>query len=172
MKVEQVLHMVGGAGETSNALNYEFQEKSLFIMTKPMPEDAIEGVYELLLPERTVVADLGCSSGPNTFAGGLRGARRRQWHVGRHGASGATGDPVKEQKGDMLVPYYVVGLPGSFYGRRFPCRSVHLFHSSPTILKCQVLRGLETEQGASLNERNIYLAETSPPEVIETCQHF
>ncbi|RZS08728.1 hypothetical protein BHM03_00039742 [Ensete ventricosum] len=38
-----------------------------FIMTMSMLEDTIEGVYEMLLPERMVVADLGCSSGRNTM---------------------------------------------------------------------------------------------------------
>ncbi|RWV89022.1 hypothetical protein GW17_00048852 [Ensete ventricosum] len=94
MKVEQVLHMLGGTGEASSALNsFEFQvgssstvcmnlkciaaylitglqlryRRNHFIMTMSMLEDTIEGVYEMLLPERMVVADLGCSSGRNTM---------------------------------------------------------------------------------------------------------
>jgi jasmonate O-methyltransferase len=30
----------------------------------------------------------------------------------------------------VTPPYYVAGLPGSFYTRLFPCHSVHFFHSS------------------------------------------
>ncbi|RRT79624.1 hypothetical protein B296_00004388 [Ensete ventricosum] len=94
MKVEQVLRMLGGTGEASSALNsFEFQvgssstvcmnlkciaaylitglqlryRRNHFIMTKSMLEDTIEGVYEMLLPERMVVADLGCSSGRNAM---------------------------------------------------------------------------------------------------------
>ena len=37
-------------------------------------------------------------------------------------------------KGDSLPPYYVAGLPGSFYTRLFPDRSVHLFHSSYSLM--------------------------------------
>lgn len=36
----------------------------------------------------------------------------------------------KKVEGELLVPYYVVGVAGSFYGRLFPCASVHFFHSS------------------------------------------
>jgi len=32
--------------------------------------------------------------------------------------------------GVVPPPYYVAGLPGSFYSRLLPCNSVHLFHSS------------------------------------------
>ncbi|RRT79625.1 hypothetical protein B296_00004389 [Ensete ventricosum] len=90
----------------------------------------------------------------------------------------------------MHAPYHVVGVPGSFYGRLFPCRRTpcclsllrqsHLALSGYPLQWLLVLytllvpQGLETEQeqGASLNKRNIYLAETSPPQVIETYQHF
>jgi jasmonate O-methyltransferase len=31
-------------------------------------------------------------------------------------------------------PYYVAGLPGSYYRKLFPRRSVHLFHSSYSLM--------------------------------------
>jgi jasmonate O-methyltransferase len=36
----------------------------------------------------------------------------------------------EEAAGVVATPYYVAGLPGSFYKRLLPCGSVHLFHSS------------------------------------------
>lgn len=33
-----------------------------------------------------------------------------------------------------LLPCYVAGLPGSYYTRLFPCQSVHLFHSSYSLM--------------------------------------
>ncbi|CAL9128441.1 unnamed protein product [Musa acuminata var. zebrina] len=65
MRVEEILHMVGGAGETSYASNSKFQVVPLELF--PVLDDAIGGVYKSLHPVKMVVADLGCSSGPNTF---------------------------------------------------------------------------------------------------------
>ncbi|RWV91854.1 hypothetical protein GW17_00045819, partial [Ensete ventricosum] len=72
-RIEGILHMVGGAGETSYASNSKFpvvasaflitglltasQEKVLH-MAKPILEEAIGGVYMSLLPERLAVVDL------------------------------------------------------------------------------------------------------------------
>ena len=37
---------------------------------------------------------------------------------------------VKEENGDQVLPYFVAGVPGSFYGRLFPRNSLHFAHSS------------------------------------------
>ncbi|CAL9102919.1 unnamed protein product [Musa textilis] len=193
MKVEQVLHMVGGAGETSYATNSRLQEKTMY-RTKPILDNAIEEMYRTLLPERLVVADLGCSSGPNTFLVvsevlGVVGELRRRLeqkppeiqfflndlpgndfnNVFR--SLDRYGKKIEEEKGELLVPYYVVGVPGSFYGRLFPCRSVHFFHSSYCLMwLSQVPQGLESDRGVPLNKGNIYITETSPPQVVEAYQ--
>jgi len=92
VEVDQILHMVGGLGETSYATNSTLQVLSLslspphintslklkFHLTDFLKEKAIckaksivqEGiceVYSTIHPEIFVAADLGCSSGPTTF---------------------------------------------------------------------------------------------------------
>lgn len=128
------------------------------LMTKPVLDDAIGGVYKSLHPVKMVVADLGCSSGPNTFvvmsevldvvSDLRRSLQERQEppeiqfflndlpgndfnHVFR--CLGEYKRKVEQEKGNLLVPYYVVGVPGSFYGRLFPRRSVHFFHCSGSL---------------------------------------
>ncbi|CAL9201422.1 unnamed protein product [Musa hybrid cultivar] len=193
IKVEQVLHMVGGAGETSYATNSRLQEKTLY-RTKPILDNAIEEMYRTLLPERLVVADLGCSSGPNTFLvvsevlGVVGELRRRleqkppeiQFFLNDLPGNDFNnvfrsleryGKKIEEEKGELLVPYYVVGVPGSFYGRLFPCTSVHFFHSSYCLMwLSQVPQALESDRGVPLNKGNIYITETSPPQVVEAYQ--
>ncbi|CAL9124254.1 unnamed protein product [Musa acuminata var. zebrina] len=194
IKVEQVLHMVGGAGETSYATNSRLQEKTLY-RTKPILDNAIEEMYRTLLPERLVVADLGCSSGPNTFLvvsevlGVVGELRRRleqkppeiQFFLNDLPGNDFNnvfrsleryGKKIEEEKGELLVPYYVVGVPGSFYGRLFPCTSVHFFHSSYCLMWLSQVSflSLESDRGVPLNKGNIYITETSPPQVVEAYQ--
>lgn len=110
-------------------------------------------VYKTVLPESMVVADLGCSSGPNTFhvvfevidtvddqsrrlgrpppevqffLNDLPGNDFNNIFRSLEGYE----EKLKEEKEDRVTPFYVVGVPGSFYGRLFPSRSVHFFHSS------------------------------------------
>ncbi|XP_065048855.1 anthranilate O-methyltransferase 2-like [Musa acuminata AAA Group] len=190
-RIEGILHMVGGAGDTSYASNSKFPEKVLH-MAKPILEEAIGRVYTSLLPERMAVVDLGCSSGSTTLEvvsevldviGKLRRSLGRQEmpeilfflndlpgndfnHVFR--SLGDYKRKVEEEKGNLLVPYYVVGVPGSFYGRLFPSQSVHFFNASSCLnWLSQVPEG---EQGVLLNNKNIYVAETSPLEVVKAYQ--
>jgi anthranilate O-methyltransferase len=72
MKVERDLHMSRGDGEDSYASNSRLQEKSI-LKTRPVLHKAVAAAHALSLSSggpgggAMVVADLGCSSGPNTL---------------------------------------------------------------------------------------------------------
>ncbi|KAM0941601.1 putative benzoate O-methyltransferase [Dioscorea sansibarensis] len=70
---------------------------------------------------------------------------------------------VKEENGDQVLPYFVAGVPGSFYGRLFPRNSLHFAHSSYCLMwLSQVPVGIE-KGGINVNKGNIYISRTSPP---------
>ncbi|XP_015161440.1 salicylate/benzoate carboxyl methyltransferase-like, partial [Solanum tuberosum] len=56
---------------------------------------------------------------------------------------------------------FVSGIPGSFYERLFPSKSLHLVHSSYSI------HWLSQAPEKIENNNNIYIARTSPPQVFE-----
>jgi len=144
-----------------------------------------------------VVADLGCSSGPNAliFVSNVINA------IADHSSKlGDQGDHVEVQfflndlpgndfnqlfrsleqfkrsaamdhMGDTLPPYYVSGLPDSYYVRLFPRQSVHLFHSSYCLhWRSQVPEGLEAIREVYLNGENMYIAKNTPPSVVKLFQ--
>ncbi|KAK1699588.1 hypothetical protein QYE76_016285 [Lolium multiflorum] len=68
---------------------------------------------------------------------------------------------------ETLPPFYIAGLPSSYYKRLLPDKSVHFFHSSYALHWCsQLHEGLERNQ----NEGNIYIAENTPPYVVKLYQ--
>uniref|UniRef100_A0A0D9XQY4 Jasmonate O-methyltransferase n=1 Tax=Leersia perrieri TaxID=77586 RepID=A0A0D9XQY4_9ORYZ len=70
-------------------------------------------------------------------------------------------------KGLQPPPHYIVGVPGSFYTRLFPCNSVHLFHSSFSLMwLSQVPEHLD----GNMNEGNIHIGETTPLSVAKLYQ--
>ncbi|KAF8723606.1 hypothetical protein HU200_021563 [Digitaria exilis] len=163
--------MVAGEGENSYAQNSRLQEKAM-VEVRPVLEKVVTDVYTALSPRTMVVADLGCSSGPNTLHFVSDVIR-----VTGDCCSRACRDPPELQffLNDMpaasMPPHYVVGLPGSFYTRLFPERSVHFFHSSYCLMwLSQLPKELQVNSKIHLNEGNIYLRTTTSPSVVQMYQ--
>ncbi|RLN08865.1 anthranilate O-methyltransferase 3-like [Panicum miliaceum] len=199
MKVERDLHMSRGDGETSYASNSRLQEKSI-LKTRPVLHEAVAAARasaSLSSAGAMVVADLGCSSGPNTLLvvsevlGAVAAGRREAGLLVQHVQFFLNDLPGNDfnlvfqslelfrklaarDKGDSLPPYYVAGLPGSFYTRLFPDRSVHLFHSSYCLMwrskaRTDLINQVPEElaRGTVLNEGNMYIWEATPPSVVK-----
>ncbi|KAJ8764546.1 hypothetical protein K2173_006286 [Erythroxylum novogranatense] len=184
MEVDQVLHMNGGMGDTSYARNSLLQRK-VISMTKPIYEEAITNLYCNTLPTSLAIADLGCSSGPNTLFAVSELIKVVQTLCQRLGHQGPEyqvflndlpgndfnsifkslsgfQEELNKQVGPRIGPCFFTGVPGSFYGRLFPSNSLHFVHSSYSLMwLSQVPEGLEE------NKWNIYMASASPPSVIK-----
>ncbi|KAM3694221.1 hypothetical protein ACJW30_07G041400 [Castanea mollissima] len=183
MEVVQVLHMNGGIDETSYASNSLIQKK-VISLTKHISEEAITNLYCSTLPRSLAIADLGCSSGPNTLflvselikvVDKLRqklGHESLEYQVFLNDLPGNDFNTIFKllpnfqkqmgyQMGPGIGPCLFSGTPGSFYGRLFPSKSLHFVHSSYSLQwLSQVPEGLDNNKG------NIYMACTSPPDVL------
>ncbi|XP_031384585.1 salicylate carboxymethyltransferase-like [Punica granatum] len=179
MEVMKVLHMNGGVGETSYASNSLVQRK-VISMTRPIMEEAITALYLSILPHPTTlaIADLGCSSGPNTlyvvseviravenFCREMGHNEPPEYQVFLNDLPGNDFNAIfralprsTEKQGQC----FFTGVPGSFYDRLFPSKSLHFVHSSYSLQwLSQVPEGLEGNKG------NIYMASSSPRSVID-----
>ncbi|XP_030459203.1 probable jasmonic acid carboxyl methyltransferase 2 [Syzygium oleosum] len=185
MEVMTVLHMNKGTGETSYAKNSTLQSKIISV-AKPFVEEAILEVLCSNIPESLGIADLGCSSGPNTLSvisevidivhAKCVNMRRLSPEI-RVYLNDLPGNDfnnifmslpefhkkLKVDKGAGFGPCFVSGMPGSFYGRLFPRKSLHFVHSSSSLhWLSQVPSGLDGKAGPTLNKGKLYISKTSP----------
>ncbi|CAJ1930249.1 unnamed protein product [Sphenostylis stenocarpa] len=183
MEVTQVLHMNGGTGETSYANNSLVQQKAI-CLTRVMREEAISSLYRSILPKRLAIADLGCSSGPNALfviSEAIKLVEKLcrelkhespQYQIFMNDLPGNDFNNIfkslhsfkeklrSEIAGEHMGPCFFTGVPGSFYGRIFPDKSLHFVHSSYSLQwLSKVPEGLENNKG------NIYMASNSPSNV-------
>ncbi|KAI3861649.1 hypothetical protein MKW98_000601 [Papaver atlanticum] len=188
------LRMNGGTGKTSYSFNSTVQERAIYV-TKPLIEEAALDVFSkfyacsaTLSPTENIsdgpnkglkpgigIADLGCSSGPNTllvisyllniiynkcrefdsaspeivmFLNDLPGIDFNT--LFKHLESFS--DELKRTKGDGFGPCFAAGM-----------NTLHFVHSSYSLQwLSQVPQGIE-----SSNKGNIYISKSSPPFITE-----
>lgn len=190
MEVMQVLHMNKGSGETSYARNSTVQSK-IIAAGKPIIEEALLEISCNDVLESMGIADLGCSSGPNTLAvisyiidvvqaaSRLQGRTVPELRVFLNDLYSndfndvfmslpAFYDGLKEEKGIGFGSCFIAAMPGSFYGRLFPSNSLHFVHSSSSLhWLSQVPVGLEGNAPRHLNKGKVYISKSSPQSVLD-----
>ncbi|KAM1223572.1 hypothetical protein ACFX10_042429 [Malus domestica] len=192
MEVVQILHMNQGNGETSYAQNSKVQRKILSVV-KPIIDEAVQKMLcSNIAPIGSMgIADLGCSSGPNTLL--LISGIIDAIHATSSCSTSSTEfrvflndlfsndfntifmslpafyNQLKEEKGAGFGSFFISAVPGSFYGRLFPAKSLHFVHSSSSLhWLSQVPPGLDCQAaGKALNKGKIYISKTSPQYVLE-----
>ncbi|KAG6737433.1 hypothetical protein POTOM_058954 [Populus tomentosa] len=153
---------------------------------RPILEDTIKDMFSTALPTCFKLADLGCSSGPNTllFVSEFmdvvyelcqqQNCNLPEFQVFLNDLPGNDFNTVfkslpffwekfGKEMGDLYGQHcFITGVPGSFYHRLFPSKSLHFFHSSYSLHWLS-----KVPEGISNNKGNIYMAKASPPNVFK-----
>ncbi|CAB4287703.1 unnamed protein product [Prunus armeniaca] len=187
MDVEKVFHMNGGVGHTSYARNSSLQ-KEVSDMVKDITLEAIQELYLTTTPKSLGIADLGCSSGPNTLSiikdiiEAVQGTSRKIFHPTPEFRVYLNDLPsndfnsifkalpdfskgLSKERNDGSASIYIGGYPGSFYGRLFPNNSLHFVYSSCSLHWLSRVPPAIYEQGKSINKGSVHISESSPPGV-------
>ncbi|KAK9283861.1 hypothetical protein L1049_012115 [Liquidambar formosana] len=188
MDVKEVVFMSKGEGESSFARNSVFTQK-LTSITKPILQNAVSSLFsaDFFPCDLLNIADLGCAAGPNAFSiisTVIESVENKSRELNfrmpelQFYLNDLTGNDFNtlfkglsagiSQSGNKgaMSSWFVMGAPGSFYGRLFPRNCLHLVHSSYSAhWLSQVPAGLTSKEGLPLNKGKIYISKTSPPEV-------
>ncbi|KAJ0989061.1 hypothetical protein J5N97_007417 [Dioscorea zingiberensis] len=184
MEVEKVLHMNGGNDDVSYAKNSTIQNLILS-MTKSVRQRAVMDAYKSTsFPKIMSIADLGCSSGPNTLLVAsdaidavelvckeLNQKSAPELQILLNDLPGNDFNGLISSLQDFQRSHrcFISVVPGSFYGRLFPSQSLHFFHSSSSLHWLSQIP-LELQNGnnnVKLNKGNIHISKTSPPWVLD-----
>lgn len=135
---------------------YFFRQSAYLSSTLPVLVQAVLDFCDTNLPERVNIADLGCSSGPNTLFAVTEltsiiykrcsqlGRSAPEFCVFLNDLPGndfntvfksfpAFQEKMRAKNGPDFGPCYISGVPGSFYGRLFPSNSLHFVHSASSL---------------------------------------
>ncbi|KAJ1382910.1 SAM dependent carboxyl methyltransferase [Sesbania bispinosa] len=143
--------MKGGEGPHSYARNSTFQRDAIEVCKKSIQEAIAKNFdpkghaeHKILIP--ICIADLGCSTGPNTFISMQTIIDAIELKFQSQGLVSQIpeflvffNDQVTNDFNTLfknLPPnrkYFAVGVPGSFRGRLFPKETLHLVHSSSSL---------------------------------------
>ncbi|XXG64851.1 hypothetical protein AAC387_Pa05g2695 [Persea americana] len=189
MDVEKVFHMKEGQGEASYARNSSSQKRGIELV-KHVTVDAVVDLFLSKAPQCFAIADLGCSSGPNTLSVirdiidvidercGILSCPTPEFQVFLNdlptndfnsifmALSEFYGSIKKNGKRDDPPSVFVSGVPGSFYGRLFSSRSLHFIHSSFSLhWLSRVPPAIYDANGKSLNKGKMCVTGSSPPAV-------
>ncbi|WOK97787.1 jasmonate O-methyltransferase [Canna indica] len=187
MDLPKVLRMKSGVDESSYFNNSKIQGV-IIQETKIIRQDAaVEAYLCAASPDTMTIADLGCSSGPtallvvselieaiedkciqlqrqppefnlllndlysNDFNTVFRSLPDFYWKK-----SGNNGQ------------FFISGVPGSFYGRLFPSKSLHFVHSSSSLhWLSEVPEELQYGPAPYLNKGKVYISKSSPSCVLD-----
>ncbi|XP_062079438.1 probable caffeine synthase MTL2 [Humulus lupulus] len=191
MEEKQVLHMKGGVGKESYAENSSLQKMVISKVKATVEESALEA-YCNIFPDCMRIADLGCSSGPNSLAVTsyildeiinqmtMKKKKPLTFQVFLNDLPGNDFNTVfqslssfyerlkKKKKNETGGKFdrplcFVMAMPGSFYERLFPNNFIHFFHSSYSLhWLSKTPKGLVSETGEAHNKGNIYITKASP----------
>ncbi|PIA32672.1 hypothetical protein AQUCO_04400099v1 [Aquilegia coerulea] len=143
--------MKEGVGENSYAKNSSFQ-KSVLSKAKPFIEETIVELYNRTSPPCLTIADLGCSSGPNSIFVIFEllkaisvvcqklGRSPLEFQVFLNDLPENDFNTIfksipyffkkfRSENGQEVGPSFVAGVPGSFYNRLFPTKTLNFVHS-------------------------------------------
>lgn len=132
------------------------KQRNVMLKAMPLVEERVRAFYGRSFPKYFAVADLGCSSGPNSLLAvtgvieTLTGLCNQGGHSppevllflndlpGNDFNSVFTSLPsfyenLKQKNKLISSNCFISAMPGSFYGRLFPSRSLHFVHSSYSV---------------------------------------
>ncbi|KAL1073039.1 hypothetical protein V6Z11_D11G193900 [Gossypium hirsutum] len=87
----------------------------------------------------------------------------------KHHSLPAFQEKLQQENGPKFGPFFTAGVPGSFYGRLFPSKTLHIVHSSSSIhWLSQVPPELVDKANPVINKGKIFISRTSPAAVIDS----
>lgn len=185
LNLKDSLRMNTGDGENSYLQCSKYVQK-IVASTLPKFEKSVQSLYnhDLFPRENLNVADLGCSTGPNTFlvmSTVLKTISDKskelnlqipeiQFQLNDLPSNDFNtlfkGVREFQEKHDAAVEsppsFFCAGVAGSFHDRLFLRNSLHLVHCSYAAHWLSKLPKFVSNQGVPLNKGNVYISKTTP----------
>ncbi|KAF3528010.1 hypothetical protein DY000_02036431 [Brassica cretica] len=189
--LEREFHMTGGDGKTSYARNSTFQKKASD-QAKHLTLETLQELYKETKPKSLGIADLGCSSGPNTLSTirdiikAVEFSHRREipsqplpeFSIFLNDLPGNDFNSIfknlpdfhielkRDAKNGECPSVFISAYPGSFYGRLFPENTIHFIYASYSLhWLSKIPPDLYDDQGKSINKGCVNICSSSPEAV-------